>query len=148
MVCDFYKLYSQYVTMRAKPISNSFYFLLFVAGGLILVMNSIIERNGIPLPGEYQFSNFLRSNYSYISGSLFFLIGIIAGYYFKSNPWITGISLISIFPIIAIYEGIIYRGSHNLIPFEFVLHFLFSLPAVFGTYCGRFLIENHSNKAD
>lgn len=125
--------------MRAKQTSIYFYILLFIAGGLILVMNSIIQRTNIPLPGEYQFSNFLRSNYSYISGSLFFLIGIFSGYYFKSNPWITGISLISIFPIIAMYEATIYRGSHNLIPFEFLVHFLFSLPAVLGTYLGRFL---------
>jgi hypothetical protein len=81
----------------------------------------------------------LRNNYSYISGSLFFLTGLISGYYFKSNPWVTGISLISIFPITAIYEATIYRGSHNLIPLELAVHFLFALPAVIGAYLGRYI---------
>jgi hypothetical protein len=124
--------------MRVKPFSIIFYFVLFITGILMLFINSKIQQTAIPQPGEYYYSNFLRNNYSYISGSLLFLTGLISGYYFKSNPWVTGISLIAIFPITAIYEATIYRGSHNLIPLELAVHFLFALPAVIGAYLGRY----------
>lgn len=125
--------------MGEKPIPKIVYSILPVIGVLILVINSKIQQTDNPLPGEYYYSNFLRNNYSFISGSLFFLTGVAAGYYFKSNPWITGVSLISIFPIIAMYEATVYRGSHNLIPLELAVHFLFSLPAIIGTFLGKFI---------
>lgn len=125
--------------MSKRPVPKIFYITLPVIGVLILVIHSIIQPSNIPLPGEYFCSNILRSNYSYISGTMFFLAGVVSGYFFKSNPWITGLSLISIFPITALYEATIYRGSHNLIPFELAVHFAFSLPAVLGTYLGRYI---------
>ena len=125
--------------MKRKPVRILFYITLIIIGFFVLFINSKIYHTDPPSSGEYYYSNFLRSNYSYISGSCLFLIGLITGFLFKANPWATGISLISIFPITAIYEATIYRGSHNLIPFELVVHFLFSLPAVIGTYLGGFL---------
>lgn len=125
--------------MKSKTASIIFYIFLFFIGILILFVNNKIKHTIIPQPGEYYYSNFLRSNYSYIFGSLLFGAGIISGYYFNSNPWVTGISLIAVFPITAIYEATIYRGSHNLIPVELAVHILFALPAIIGAYIGRYV---------
>lgn len=130
-----------------KSVSKTLYFILPFIGFLIFVINNIIQLTPAPLPGEYYYSNFLRSNYSFISGGLLFITGVIVGFHFKYNPWITGILLISCFPLTAIYEATIYRGSHNLIPFELAVHFLFALPAVTGTYLGQF-IRNKKDKSN
>jgi hypothetical protein len=91
-------------------------------------------------PGdEYYFSKFLLINYSYLTTILFFIAGASIGYSWRLNPWLSGLFLIAIFPLISVVESIIYKGSHNLIPFEFIIHFLFALPAVIGVYVGRFI---------
>ena len=127
--------------MKKEIIQFSKYFILGLVGLIILFINSKIKHVELPAPGEYYYSNFLRSNYSYFSGSLFFLTGFLVGYYYKLNPWISGISLISVYPITALIESTIYRGSHNLIPFELIVHFLFSLPGVMGVYLSRFFTK-------
>jgi hypothetical protein len=35
-------------------------------------------------------------------------------------------------------EGTIYKGSHNLIPFEFVMHLIMALPTILAGYVGKF----------
>ena len=113
--------------------------LLISIGLLIILLCRTIQSTNPPQAGEYYYSSILRDNYTVLCGSIFFIVGLLIGYYFKLNPWYVGISLILIFPIVAFYEATIYRGSHNLIPFELVIHFLFSLPVIVGVYLGRFL---------
>jgi hypothetical protein len=63
----------------------------------------------------------------------------VAGCVFRLNPWLTGLSLILVFPLTALTEGTVYRGSHNLIPFELGMHFLFALPAIVCAYIGGYI---------
>lgn len=128
----------------AKRIQLSFFFYYILAtdvGICILWLNALFLNPATPQAGEYYYSNLLRTNYTYLSASLFFVTGLIAGYRIKINPWLTGFAMIAVFPIIAMYEATIYRGSHNLIPLEIAVHFLYALPAILGVYLGKFITK-------
>ncbi len=111
------------------------------AGLFVMLLSSILQQVTPPQAGEYYYSDFLKNNYTVLTACIFFGVGGVVGFYLKVNPWLAGISLVAIFPIAAIYEAIVYRVSHNLIPFELFFHFLFSLPAIAGIYLGRFLLH-------
>lgn len=131
----------------AKQIQLRFFFYYLLASGVgicILWLNALFLKPVTPQAGEYYYSNLLRTNYTYLSASLFFVVGLIAGYRIKINPWLTGFAMIAAFPIIAMYEATIYRGSHNLIPLEFAVHFLYALPAILGVYIGKFIERKSS----
>ena len=115
------------------------YILLIFIGLLLVILSSRIQHVKPPQTGEYYYSSFLRNNYTVFTACIFLIVGLIIGYYFKLNPWLSGISLILIFPITAFYEATVYRGSHNLIPFELVIYLLWSVPAIAGIYLGRFI---------
>lgn len=115
------------------------YLLLIFLGLLIILLSSEIQEVAPPQTGEYYYSSFLRNNYTILTAIIFLIFGLIIGYYFKLNPWLSGILLISIYPITTVYEATIYRGSHNLIPFELVIYILWSIPSIAGIYLGRFI---------
>lgn len=121
-----------------KPIQ--YFFLVFVGFLLILLVSIILETPATP-PGEYHYSSFLRNNYGITAGILYFIAGLAIGYLMELKPWLAGISLILIFPLTALYEATVYRGSHNLIPFEFVIFFLYALPSLAGAYLGKWLSD-------
>jgi hypothetical protein len=113
------------------------YFLLTLIGLGIIVCCSLFQHIAT-VPGEYHYSHFLMKNYLTIpTATIFFLVSIAIGYYWRLNPWLSGFCLFFILPLTSIIEGSVYRGSHNLIPFEFIIFFIFSLPAVIGVYIGR-----------
>lgn len=126
------------------------YLLLVVVGPLIILFCSLFQHTTLPT-GEYHYSMFFGKNYTIPAVAIFLLTGIATGYYFNLNPWLTSLCLYLIFPIISIIEAIIYPGSHNLIPFEFVMYFVYALPAIFGVYIGRsikkqVIKQNSANK--
>jgi hypothetical protein len=115
---------------------------LALSGALIIIICSLLQDLPTPAHGEYFLTEFLSRNYTtYLTPFVFCLGGVAAGYFIRINPWLTGLFMISVFPLTSIYEASVYRGSHNLIPFEFILHFVFSLPAVAGAYAGKYLIK-------
>lgn len=115
------------------------YPILVITGILIIILCSLIQSVPEPTKGEYYYSFFLRNNYTLLSNIFFFVTGFFGGYYYKINPWIAGICLFLIFPLTSIIEGVVYKGSHNLIPFEFVFHFLMALPTILAVYIGRYI---------
>jgi len=117
------------------------YLLLVFAGLLIIVLCSTIQKTIPPSTGEYHFSSFLKNNYTILTAIIFFIAGILIGYYLHLNPWLSGICLVLVFYITAIIESIVYRGSHNLIPFEFIMYFIFALPSIAGSYAGRLVFR-------
>ena len=46
----------------------------------------------------------------------------------------------------ALTEIFIYRGSHNLIPFELIMYFLHALPCVIGVYISKLIQANGKAK--
>jgi len=128
-------------SMQKNIIILSKYVLLVFTGILLLVLCSTIQHTKARQPGEYYYSSFLRNNYTVLSACLFLIVGLGIGYFFKLNPWFSGICLILIFPIVRFYEATIYRGSHNLIPLELIVYFLFALPGILGVYLGNFIFK-------
>jgi hypothetical protein len=113
------------------------YIVMAFAGCLLILLCSTIQETALLPKGEYYYSGFLRNNYTVLSASLFFILGIGIGYFFRLNPWLSGLSMVLVFPLVSLYEAAVYRGSHNLIPFELLVFFLFSLPGVAGVYMGK-----------
>ena len=113
--------------------------LLILAGLLVILICRAMQYTNPPKAGEYYYSSILMDNYTILCACVFFIIGLLIGYCFRLNPWHVGLSLILIFPIVTFYEATIYRRSHNLLPFELVIYFLYSLPAVVGVYLGKFI---------
>src|SRR5512133_3873959 len=101
----------------SKTVKRLLYPSLFIIGILILLFCSTIQPAAAPNKGEYHYSSFIIHNFTYLSNVIFIFTGFFAGYFFRLNPWLSGICLFLIFPLTAMIEGTVYRGSHNLIPF-------------------------------
>jgi hypothetical protein len=127
--------------MSNTPMIILKYTLLIFIGALLILLCSTFQNFELPKAGQYYYSSFLRNNYTVFCAIIFLLVGVIIGYYFKLNPWYSGLFLTLIFPLTVLYEASIYRGSHNLLPFELVIYFIFSLPAIFGVYVGKFIFK-------
>jgi hypothetical protein len=115
-------------------------FLVFIGFLLILLVSIILETPATP-QGEYHYSSFLKNNYGITAGILFLIAGLAVGYLMELKPWLAGICLILIFPITVLYEATVYSGSHNLIPFEFLVFILYALPSLVGAYLGKWLSD-------
>ena len=118
------------------------YIIHFEILALLLVVPKLIPIVGFncnaPEDGEYYYSSFLTNNYTLLSNVFFFITGLLGGYYFKLNPWGLALCLFLIFPLTSLIEGAVYRGSHNLIPFELAYQVVMALPTVAAAYIGRF----------
>jgi len=69
--------------------------------------------------------------------SLLIIIGIILGFISPRLWFLSGVLTLSIFPIVAFCEMITNPTSHNLWPIEFILYFVFTIPAIGGAYIGN-----------
>ena len=67
--------------------------------------------------------------------------GIIIGFVAKRLCVFLGMSSILVFPSVAIYEMVRDPSSHNLWPFEFIMYFAFSIPAIVGACIGKKIAE-------
>ncbi len=114
------------------------YLLLVITGAVLLLLYTICFTSNQRIPGtEYYYSGMLNDGFNIYTGILLFLVGTITGYFSKANSWGTGISLILSLPVVALIEASVYRGSHNLIPFELLVYFAYALPGVFGSFVGK-----------
>ena len=121
-------------------------FSLILLGTLILFLLISIQGIAVPTTGEYHYSQLLRMNFTWIAIVTYTITGFTVGYFFQLNCFLIGLSLIGIFPITSLIESTIYPGSHNLIPFEFFVFFIYSLPATIAAFAGRWLYQN-TNKS-
>jgi hypothetical protein len=112
-----------------------------IAGALILFLLSFVQVGAPPEKGEYFLSSFFRNELSWLAVIPMALLAFAACYFWRWNAWITGFGFIAVLPILAIIEGTIYRGSHNLLPLELIYYAYFALPslaaALFGAYLAR-----------
>lgn len=69
------------------------------------------------------------------------LSGLIIGFSAKRRCVFLGLSSVLVFPTVAIYEMLIDSSSHNLWPFEFIIYFAFSIPAIIGACIGKKIAE-------
>jgi TRAP-type mannitol/chloroaromatic compound transport system permease small subunit len=73
--------------------------------------------------------------------ALLALSGIRIGFVVKRLCVFLGMSSILVFPSAAIYEMVKDPFSHNLWPFEFIMYFAFSIPAIVGACIGKKIAE-------
>lgn len=116
-----------------------------VGAALILIG---IKFNGFAFPeeGEYYYSKIVRNNYTKPMMLVYLVAGIVLGYVLQLKPWLIGIFLVSYFFLITAYEATVYRGSHNLLPFELAMYLFFAIPPVGGAYIG-YLIKRSKEKS-
>ena len=119
--------------------------LMIILGAAIMFVLSLLQGKPNPPAGEYHYSNILRENHTWIAITVQSIVGLALGYFYRFNPFRIGLSLIAIFPITALIEATIYRGSHNLIPFELIIHFGYGLPAVAAGFAGKLLSKKLRN---
>jgi hypothetical protein len=117
------------------------YIILIIAGLLLILLCSIMQKVAPSQYPEYYYSLFLARNYTVLTAVIFFMAGLLIGYYFRLNPWLSGMCLILIIPIASFYEIAVDLSSHNLLPFELIIYFVFALPPTIGVYLGRFVFE-------
>ena len=129
---------SYYNALAAKGIK---YLSLFIVGALIIFLCSFIQKVPALPKGEYYYSTFFMKKFTLLANILFIIAGFAAGYIYQLNPWLVGISLNLIFPLTSIIEGIMYKGSHNLIPLELAFQFWFALPSIIAAFVGRFIFR-------
>jgi hypothetical protein len=105
--------------------------------GVVLILLAF-QLNGFALPeeGEYYYSKIVRNNYTKTMMIVYLVAGVVLGYVLQLKPWLTGILLVSYFFLITAYEATVYRGSHNLLPFELAMYLFFAIPPVGGAYIG------------
>ncbi len=125
---------------------NFKYITVFIASLLVLCIAYFIENKPLPPKGEYFWSHLIRDSLTLYVRIVFALFGFLACYYLQLIPWKTAFTVFAIFPIVSFVEGTIYRGSHNLIPFELVTFFLWSLPTVAAGYLGEWLQKKEPNQ--
>jgi len=123
------------------------YLLLGVLGPLTIIISSLFQN--IIIPKEQQgFSYFLNYNFTMPVGTIFFITGVLIGYFWQLNPWKVGLCLFLVFPVTAFIEILIYRGSHNLIPFELLIYFLYALPCIIAVYIGKYISQQRAKRKE
>ena len=136
-------MYFSLMNFWAKLIST---LLIVLLGAMIMVALIYLQGKPFPDPGEYHYSRLLRNNFTGMAVGFYVVAAFALGIRFRYNPFRVGISLIGIFPITAVVEATYYRGSHNLIPFEFFIYFLYALPAVMAAFAGNWLFKRQQAK--
>jgi hypothetical protein len=112
-----------------------------LAGIIILFLHHLIADLPEPDPGQYYYSKLAAMNFTWASAALFLIAAAVIKHFNEGNPFAIGFGMVLIFPLISVAEATVYRGSHNLIPFEFAMHMLWALPSLAGAF-GYQLVKN------
>jgi hypothetical protein len=122
------------------------YLLQIICGLAAIYFLHLWQHFELPAKGEYFYSGIFRNNYTWTAVGVFSVLGFLCGYFLKTNPLLTGLSLLLFFPATALIEGVVYRGSHNLLPFELAMHMVYMAPVIVSAFAGR-LLDKYRKKA-
>ena len=106
-------------------------------GAGILALHALLQMTPAPDPGEYFLTDLARAQLGPLSISLALLLAVALGFVWLVPPPVVGLSMVATFPMIALYEATVFRGSHNLIPIEFAIVALWSVPLILAAAVGR-----------
>ena len=123
---------------------NYKYIWVLIISLLVLVVAYFIQNKPNPPEGEYYWSHLAKDCLTQYVRIVFALIGFLACYFLKLNPWITAFCVFAIFPIIVLFEVILSSGSHNLLGIEFIVYAFWSLPTVAAGYLGKWLMNKRA----
>lgn len=112
-----------------------FYFLVAVLGVLSILLPTLfmpdLRQYDAPL---FPIIRTALEGVSTWSFGLLFCSGFCMKWVSKLPSWKIGISTMALFPIIAILEILADSSSHNMLPFEFIMYAVYSIPAIIGAY--------------
>lgn len=113
-----------------------------LAGVVALMVQYLLFARALPPSGEYFLTELARGQIGPVSIMLALVMAFALGFYTQAPPVPLGLSMIAVFPMIALYEGTRFRGSHNLIPFELVIDALWGVPLMIAALLGRATARN------
>ncbi|WP_201353067.1 hypothetical protein [Hydrogenimonas urashimensis] len=131
--------------MENKKINIQSTIVYIVIAGIFGLLGAIIPPYFLgelkQQPDYYPFLYWVIENSHATTGILWFFVGIFLGYKQPKIWFIWGIAVMSLFPILTIYEVIIYPKSHNLLPFEIIMYAILSVIPFLGSLTGM-IIKN------
>lgn len=110
-----------------------------VVGVAALAVQYALRPTPLPASGEYFLTELARAQIGPISILIAWGAAFAFGYYVQVQPVLVGFAMLAVFPIVAMYEGARYRGSHNLIPFEMAIVATWAIPLILVAWLGRSL---------
>ncbi len=119
--------------MKSKKII--FYLLASILGLISIVIPTLF----MPELKQYEAPLFplIRTGIEGISTwsfGLLFLSGFGMKYFSNLSGWKIGLTIMALFPIMAIFEILVDSSSHNMLPIEFIFYIVYSIPAILGAY--------------
>lgn len=108
---------------------------------LALLIQYAIAPSPLPEPGEYFLTQLAWGQIGAVSITLAMAAAFAFGFFTKAHPLQVAGAMIAVFPLISIYEAMRFRGSHNLIPFEFAIFALGAIPLALAAWSGRMLVR-------
>ena len=133
-------------TFKTRAWTALVFCLVMLAGLLLLLLSGMIVTRQVEQQSpDYYYSGFLIQRYTWLTASHFLTAGAVFNFYFRLNPWLTGLFMVLWFPLATIFELIAFPESHNLLGIEIFFHIVFMLPAVIGGYIGRMIRSRNSN---
>lgn len=104
-----------------------------------LAVQYVLRPTPFPASGEYFLTELVRAQIGPISILIALVAAFAFGYYAQAQPVLVGLAMVVVFPIVAMYEVVRYRGSHNLLPFEMAIVASWAIPLILAAWLGRFL---------
>jgi hypothetical protein len=74
-----------------------------------------------------------------VSLELLFIVGLGVGLFRGASPLLTGLCTMAAFPLISLLEIAIDPTSHSLVPIEWFIYLVESLPGIAGAYAAHWI---------
>ncbi|MCX5761134.1 MAG: hypothetical protein NTW72_06455 [Gemmatimonadetes bacterium] len=108
-----------------------------LAGILALGAQFVAFSPPLPRAGEYFLTRLAQSLVGIVSLPLAGFMAATFGLLTRAHVALIGLAMVAVFPAIAVYEATRFRGSHNLMPFEFAMIAVCAVPLVLAAWIGR-----------
>ena len=133
--------------MQSAPMRKAAILVASAAAGVAaLAVQYLLRPTPLPESGEYFLTELARAQIGPISVLIALVAAFAFGYYAQAQPVLVGFVMLAVFPIVAMYEGTRYRGSHNLIPFEMAIVATWAIPIILAGWLGRSLARRSGRR--
>ncbi len=123
-------------TRRAKIVSA----IIAPVFGFLCMFFPVLLLKGVDYEKEYVVSSIVRyiweSQVPVPTVILLLAAGALLGFLSVRLWWLLGPLTMSVFPVVAVIDMMVWPTSHNLWPFEFIIYGLFCIPGLVGAFIG------------
>lgn len=116
-------------------------------GVAALAVQYVLRPTLLPESGEYFLTELARAQIGPTSVLIALVVAFAFGYYAQAQPVLVGLAMLAVFPIVAMYEGTRYPGSHNLIPLEMAIVATWAIPIILAGWLGRSLARRSGRRS-